>query len=83
MPLPIEEVKEKGTPTAVGGVGKKIDLDQLASMLQEQAYTISELADTFGAKPNTVRMKIRALRQKGFKVMKNAVNGVIYYYIEE
>jgi len=82
MPIPIEEIKEKGKPIE-GGRAKKVDDEKLIELLKQQAYTIAELAELFGCAKGTVFGHIAKLRKQGVPIQVFKVGKEYYYTIEE
>jgi len=81
MPVDIKTIKAKGQ-IIQGLPGKKIDNDKLVKMLKEKAYTVEELAKTFGASKATVRQRLYQLKRKGINVKSMRYQGQTFYFIE-
>ena len=61
MPIDIEILRSQGEDVAMARE-KKVELNELEELLSQQGYTVEELAEYFGVKPNTIRSKIYKLR---------------------
>jgi len=82
MPIDIEILRSQGEDVAMVRE-KKVDLNELEELLRQQGYTVEELAEYFGVKPNTIRSKFHKLRkEKGLKVVAKRLEGKTYYFIE-